>query len=613
MLWDQAGTVSEMTQGDFLDTHPRWDPSGSRLAFLSNRKKPQPGIFLFSGIGDPKNLVDLQDGAIGAFKWSPDGNRIAFTYQSTPAEWTEETIKTRKENKNSDPPRIIEQWPYRMDGEGYWSNESMDLYVLECSSGVVEKVFVNPDHSDIDFAWARDSDRIAITCRMSVQKYLEPPGNELFILELKNRKIRKFELPRGEKTAHSWSPLGDKLAFIFDVREEDPWWPKRQEIGCLEVASGVFSRYLATSDLFIESHVIGDSRDPAPTVLFWGPKENELMFALGRHGSQDVVRYRFEDKEVTPVTTDLRGEFHLGSISDDGQVIAGVITTPTFPCEAARYDCTSNSMTTTCMNEWVQEEILLAEPEEISVTSADSTPIQSWRLRHPRTEPGPAVIEVHGGPMAMYTTAFFFEMQLLAAQGFTVFFSNPRGSTGYGEEFCRSIKGNWGGKDWEDVQALTDSAAADPLVDSSRLAIMGGSYGGYLVNWAVSHTQRFKRAITDRCVSNLLSKWGNSDYLFVPDAQWPGSAFGDMEQLWECSPIKHFANVRTPVLILHSEGDLRCNIEQGEQIYAALKILNVETRFVRYPSNTTHGMSRSGPPDLRVHRLKEILAWLASV
>jgi acylaminoacyl-peptidase len=201
-------------------------------------------------------------------------------------------------------------------------------------------------------------------------------------------------------------------------------------------------------------------------------------------------------------------------------------------------------------------------------------------------------------------------MQSLAAAGYVVCWSNPRGSTGYGEEFARSIIGDWGNKDWKDVQAVTNYIKELPFVDSKRIAIMGGSYGGYIVNWAIGHSDDYKCAITDRCVANLLSKSGNSDYTFVPDGVWSGSAFrGDWEKLWDCSPVKHFANVNTPTLIVHSEGDLRCHVEQGEQVYTFLKMMGVPTRLVRYPANTSHGMSRGGPPDLRIHRLREQLTW----
>ena len=222
----------------------------------------------------------------------------------------------------------------------------------------------------------------------------------------------------------------------------------------------------------------------------------------------------------------------------------------------------------------------------------------------------PCVLEVHGGPHGMYTSSVFFAMQLLAANGYVVVFSNPRGSTGYGEDFARCIDGDWGNKDWHDIQEVTKFAKSLPFVDPNRVAIMGGSYGGYMVNWAIGHSDEYKCAITDRCVSNLLSKSGNSDYTFIPNGTWPGAAYDDWEVLWDRSPVKHLKNCKTPTLVIHSEGDLRCNVEQGDQIYTFLKMQGVPTRYVRYPATTSHGMSRAGPPDLRIHRLKEILRWL---
>jgi dipeptidyl aminopeptidase/acylaminoacyl peptidase len=262
-------------------------------------------------------------------------------------------------------------------------------------------------------------------------------------------------------------------------------------------------------------------------------------------------------------------------------------------------------------NKELTDEIEFLAGEEHWIESEPGVRLQAWVLR-PRGEKLPAVIEVHGGPHGMYSCSVFLEMQVLAAAGYVVAWSNPRGSTGYGEEFARCIMGDWGNKDWADVQAVTEFVKSLDYVDVDRVAIMGGSYGGYMVNWAIGHSDEYKCAITDRCVANLLSKSGNSDYTFVPDGNWPGSAFnGDWETLWDRSPVKHFASVSTPTLVVHSEGDLRCHVEQGEQVYTFLKMKGVPTRLVRYPSNTSHGMSRSGPPDLRIHRLHEQLNWYA--
>jgi dipeptidyl aminopeptidase/acylaminoacyl peptidase len=190
-----------------------------------------------------------------------------------------------------------------------------------------------------------------------------------------------------------------------------------------------------------------------------------------------------------------------------------------------------------------------------------------------------------------------------------VFFSNPRGSKGYGEAHCDAITRDWGNKDWLDVQAVIKLMEETPYVDSKRMGVMGGSYGGYMTNWVIGHTNKFAAAITDRCVSNLVSKAGTSDYPGLPDKMFGGNSWDRPEERWRMSPIKYFGNVKTPTMVIHSEGDLRCNIEQGEQVYAVLKMRGVPTRFVRYPSSTSHGMSRMGPPDLRIHRLRMILSW----
>jgi dipeptidyl aminopeptidase/acylaminoacyl peptidase len=224
----------------------------------------------------------------------------------------------------------------------------------------------------------------------------------------------------------------------------------------------------------------------------------------------------------------------------------------------------------------------------------------------------PAVLTVHGGPHTQYGWAFFHEFQLMAAQGYTVVFSNPRGSRGYGEDFCRVIAGDWGNKDWEDIQAVTAWMKALPGVDPNRMGVMGGSYGGYKTNWVIGHSKEFKAAITDRCVSNWISMVGTADFPMNKDEYFGGTAYGPIskiEPLWKQSPMSAFDRVEAPTLIIHSEGDLRCPIEQGDQVFAALQARGIESRFVRYPANTSHGLSRNGPMDMRQHRLGEILAW----
>ncbi|MEI8282140.1 MAG: S9 family peptidase, partial [Armatimonadota bacterium] len=304
------------------------------------------------------------------------------------------------------------------------------------------------------------------------------------------------------------------------------------------------------------------------------------------------------------------------NLDDAGHTVPAVYGDPVSIPELCLIDtATGQSKPLTSFNAAWQSEVAIATSEAFYLDSPDGAKVHCWTMKpvgFDSSKKYPAILEVHGGPHTQYGWVFFHEFQVLAAQGYVVVFTNPRGSKGYGEAFCNAIKGDWGNKDWIDVQTATAWMKSQPFVDQSKLGIMGGSYGGYMTNWAIGHTHDFKAAITDRCVSNMVSMAGNSDFPVNKDGYFHGTAWGNLEDikgLWAQSPISFFTNVKTPTLIIHSEGDLRCNIEQSEQVFIALKMQKIETRFVRYPKNTSHGMSRNGPADLRMHRLQEIVNW----
>ncbi|GIW72699.1 MAG: hypothetical protein KatS3mg102_2241 [Planctomycetota bacterium] len=256
----------------------------------------------------------------------------------------------------------------------------------------------------------------------------------------------------------------------------------------------------------------------------------------------------------------------------------------------------------------------LAAPELLEVAGAGGERVQAWLLLPPGAPAGrrhPLVLSVHGGPHAQYGWTFFHEMQWLAARGYAVLYANPRGSTGRGEEFLRAIRGRWGELDYQDLMAVLEHAAARPDVDPARMAVIGGSYGGYMAAWIIGQTDRFRCAIVERAVTNLHSMFGTCDFPFSPDGYWPGNPWSEPDALLAQSPLSHAHRVRTPVLIIHSEGDLRCPIEQAEQYFVALRRNRVEAVLVRYPPESNHGLSRTGPPDLRLDRLERIAAWLA--
>jgi len=254
----------------------------------------------------------------------------------------------------------------------------------------------------------------------------------------------------------------------------------------------------------------------------------------------------------------------------------------------------------------------LGEIETHWIKGAAGNDLQGWILKPPGFNPKakyPSILEIHGGPLTQYGYFFMHEFYFLAAQGYVVNFCNPRGGRGYGEEHGKAIWGDWGNADYADIMSWTDFVAEQPYIDKQRMGVTGGSYGGYMTVWIIGHTDRFKTAITQRCVSNFTSMWGSSDFnwAFQYELQ-AGPPFEDLEKFWNMSPIKYIGNAKTPTLVIHSENDLRCPIEQGEQVFVALKRIGVDTEMVRFPEEF-HGLSRTGRTDRRIARLNHFVRW----
>jgi dipeptidyl aminopeptidase/acylaminoacyl peptidase len=274
---------------------------------------------------------------------------------------------------------------------------------------------------------------------------------------------------------------------------------------------------------------------------------------------------------------------------------------------------TGQARAITQANQDLFETLDLGQIEEVWYKGPDGNDLQGWILKPPDFNPAqtyPVILEIHGGPLAQYGYAFMHEFYFLAAQGYVVVYTNPRGGQGYGAEHARAIYNNWGSADFADVMAWADYVESLPYVDQTRMGVTGGSYGGYMTNWIISHTNRFKAAVTQRSVSNFVSMLGSSDLNARFQALFGAEAplWEDVDTYWRQSPLKYFANVKTPTLVIHSEQDLRCDIEQGEQVYVALKMLGVETELVRFPGES-HGLSRGGRTDRRIVRLNHISRW----
>ncbi len=603
------------------DGSPRWSPDGARIAFHSGRDKPKQQVYCIrTDGGEATALTHLPEGSIRDLRWSPDGKTIAIAFRETAIEWTSDAAEKRKELGLSDPPRVIDDWWYRLDGDGYFDAQRYGLYLVDADTGEHRCVYTKDRMGHFDFDFSPDSKRIVISANRDRKAMISALKTSIEILDVKTGKVKQLDgPPDGPKSAVRWSPDGKWIAYAGREGKDDTYSTENLELWVCDPATGKAKSLTASTDYCLLAAALTDSAEVAFAPTFqWAPDSKRIYVKLGWHGETHVAAVPVRGGEVTLLTSGTY-DHDIGNVSDDGKTLAMLRSEPTVLPEVHRGDVTANRITTAPLSHFNHEYLnarTIARVTSHWVTTADGTKAQVWVMMPPDFKRGskkkyPGVLEIHGGPHAQYGVGFFHEFQVLASAGYAVVYSNPRGSKGYGRDHCAAIRGAWGTADWVDVQAVRDFMREHPNIDAKRMGVMGGSYGGYMTNWTIGNCTDFAGAITDRCVSNLVSMGGNSDFIDAPDHYFPGNFWDKPEKRWEQSPIRHMGKARTPTLIIHSEGDLRCNIEQAEQVFAALKLNNVPTRLVRYPRSTSHGMSRGGPPDMRLHRLHQILNWWA--
>jgi dipeptidyl aminopeptidase/acylaminoacyl peptidase len=613
---DGEGHLKEWTQAEQHASHGRWSPDGAQIAFLSKRdgSKAQIHVLKTAG-GEAGPVTEMPEGDFASFRWSPDGSRIAFAFRKRDPLWTEVAQKKREEKGLSTPARIANTAFYRFDGEGFFLDQRYAVYVVDVASKASRKVYSKCPWGRYSYEWSPDGKRLAITRSYQKNLWRDPEDDRILILDLKGKVKELKGQSQGEKRVLRWSPDGKWIAYLGIADPLDHRAMSDTELFVALATGGKPLRLTSETGYDLDTGTLSDMGDLGGEFLEWLSDSSGLYLRIGWHGEGQIARVGLEGK--FEMLTKGRHVLSPVSISRNGRSIACTISNPKMPAEVAVVEPKKKKDTLkilTKLNEEVMRDFNTAEPEELHLKAADGYPVHAWVIwpKVGKAKRTPAVLEIHGGPQAQYGWTYFHEFQVLAAAGYAVVYSNPRGSKGYGADHVRAIAGSWGGKDWQDIEAVRDWMKASPRIDLKRMGVMGGSYGGYLTNWVVGHTSDFRAAITDRCVSNLLAKALNSDYPYYPGTHWQGSGYGSLESnadLWRDSPLAYFDKVQTPMLIIHSEGDLRCNIEQGEQVFSALQERGIPSRFVRYPVTTSHGMSRGGPPDLRIHRLREILSW----
>lgn len=607
-----GGKTRQFTWGDHSDTAPAWSPDGKTIAFLSNRmdKDSPPRIFIipFSG-GEARPLTNLQ-ASISMLRWSPDGKTLLC--QVRKMDTTEiERRKDEQKKKLGVVYRHYDRVFYKLDGYGYLPEERTHLWVIDAQTGKGRQITDHPVWDEAGATWSPDGKWIAFISNRSSDPDLNPDLDDLFVISANGKDLRKIPTPVGMKMHPKFSPDGKYIAYAG--REGVSDWYKNIGLWIVPIeGSNDPVDLLQEYDLHFDASTINDVSSPETMPPNWSTDSNHIFFQTVYHGSTMLMSISRDGKELKTIvgeggvvagyeldTKQKNLAYLYGQMQDPAQIYVKNISS-------------GDTRQLTHHNSDLFNSIDLGEVEELWVDGKANNRIQGWILKPPGFDPRkkyPSILEIHGGPLTQYGWFFMHEFYYLAAAGYVVHFCNPRGGRGYGEKHAGAIWGGWGDADYEDLMAWTDKIATLPYIDSSRMGVTGGSYGGYMTVWIIGHTPRFKAAVTQRCVSNFISMWGSSDFNWsfqqVLDDKPP---FDDLQKFWEHSPMKFIGNAKTPTLVIHSEMDLRCPIEQGEQVFVALKRLGVASEMVRFPDEF-HGLSRGGRTDRRIKRLEHIRGW----
>ncbi|MGD7006676.1 S9 family peptidase [Metabacillus sp. 84] len=593
-------SMQQWTFGQSNNHSPRWSPDG-KLAFISSRSgEPQLYVIKSDG-GEAKQITSSESGAQNPV-WM-DEQRVLFT-----SFLREESLKGNSLHNPEHPiPFELTELRYKSDADGILHGRKNQLFIADLTTGETE-LFLTCEGDAASPAVSRD-------WLAYIHYPEERPGKgmtaDVHLRSLQTGQDINLTEGRGIFSEPQFSPDGRYLAFLGHEKEYKS--ATIQKLWLYDLANEALICLTGEWDMHAGDAVAGDAiyGSVFPGIQWTSDSKGFYLIVSDRgstgvyYGSVEGLMYpvRMEAEHVSGMR--LHPSYHLAVLA---------ISTPEFPSELFEVDFqTGDSIQLTRLNEeWLQKSAV-SKPEPFETEAEDGWTIHGWMMKPADWNPEkkyPVILQIHGGPHMMYANTYFHEFQVLASKGYVILYTNPRGSQGYGQDFVNLVRGDYGGGDFKDLMCAVDKAIEQfDFINSSRLGVAGGSYGGFMTNWIVGHTNRFKAAVTQRSISNWLSFSGVSDIgPSFTESEVGGAMPEDAMMLWEHSPLKYAASIETPLLILHSEKDYRCPIEQAEQLYVTLKNKGKTVKFIRFPDQN-HELSRSGHPKLRVERLHAILNW----
>ncbi|ASR45833.1 peptidase S9 family protein [Paenibacillus kribbensis] len=606
-----------LTHGN-KDSSPAWSPDGSQLAFLRVANGSKQLWTIPAEGGEGQRLTGVKRG-VSAFVWSPDGQYIVFTSMvSINAE--REAMELEEYTKQSgERGRIVDRTTPKAEGSGWWNGLFSHLFVLELENGRVTPITSGPWNAAYP-VWSTDSKRISFLSKRVEDDKLDADllsYADVYTVDYNGSNLVKATDSSLAISQFSYAPDGKSLTLIASDRIYGSGSQNR--LYTVPVTGGAPQLLFPELDMQIGNFALSDMKSfgPSPSPVYAPARLKPEMYVLGTlQGAVHVYRFT-ADGSVQAVTAGSDRDVYQYTLSADGRYLIFAALDVNRPGELYQMNLeTGEEKRLTHHNDDYMASLEVSMPEVFWFEASDGFKVQGWIFKPSGLGPGervPLILQIHGGPHAMYTSTYSHEMQTLLAQGYAVLMTNPRGSFGYGQDFAQACRGDFGGGDYRDVLDALDFALKQfDFIDATRLGVAGGSYGGLMTNWIISHTNRFRAAVTQRCISNWLSFYGLSDIgISYTEGIVGANPWEDPELLWSKSPLAHVNYIETPLLILHGEEDLRCPVGQGDELYTALKRLGKTTRLIRYPGSN-HSLLKSGKPSLRVDNFEQVIAWFNS-